>query len=168
MRVSGAGANLSLTKNADGADYKGTIKGFNAGVIGDWHPFESGFRLSGGVRYVNADFGGSTTGSNVMIGDHTYTSAQYGTLSLHAKNGNSVAPYLGLGWDSAHFSTSNWSLSVDFGAMYTGDPRIALATTGSAAGLAADLALEEQKVKDSVGKYGRFFPVVQVAGKYHF
>jgi hypothetical protein len=168
VRLTAGGANYSFTKNAEGADYRGKISGFNAGLIGDWHPFENGFRLSGGARYVNAEFLGSTTGANLSIGGHTYTPAQYGTLSLSLKNGNSVAPYLGLGWDSAHYATSSWAFAVDFGAMYLGDPRVSLTATGTAAGLAADLVQQEQKLKDSVGKYGRFYPVAQLAAKYRF
>jgi hypothetical protein len=168
VRLNAGGASLHTTKTQDGTSYSGNVRGFNAGVTGDWHPFDNGFRLSGGVRAVGADFAATASGSSVTLNSHTYTAAQYGTLSLSAKNGNTVAPYLGLGWDSAHYSSSNWTVSFDLGAMYTGNPKIGLSATGTAPGLAADLAAEQQKLSDSFAKYGRFYPVVQLGLAYRF
>ncbi len=37
-----------------------------------------------------------------------------------------------------------------------------------AASLAADVTAEQQKISDSFGKYGRFYPVVQLGTKYRF
>jgi hypothetical protein len=168
VRLNAGGASLHTTKMQDGISFSGNVRGFNAGVTGDWHPFENGFRLSGGVRAVGADFAATAAGASVTLNSHTYTPAQYGTLSLSAKNGNTIAPYLGLGWDSAHYSSSNWTVSLDLGAMYTGNPRIGLSATGNAPGLAADLAAEQQKLSDSFAKYGRFYPVAQLGLAYRF
>jgi hypothetical protein len=158
VRLNAGGASLHTTKMQDSTNYSGNVRGFNAGVTGDWHPFDNGFRLSGGVRAVGANFAATASGASVTLNSHTYTAAQYGTLSLSAKNGNTIAPYLGLGWDSAHYSSSNWTVSFDLGAMYTGNPRIGLSATGNAPGLAADLAAEQQKLSDSFAKYGASQP----------
>jgi hypothetical protein len=168
VRLNGTWADLSYKKAGDGAEYSGRLKALSAGLTGDWHPFANGFRLSGGARYLNGEFQGKVSMGDVTIGNHTYTQAQYGALNLSIKNGNQIAPYIGLGYDSAHFNPGNWFFAFDIGAMYAGNAKVGLGVTGSAPGLAADLEIERQKLQDDFGKYGRFIPVVQLAAKYRF
>lgn len=168
IRLNGGGASLGHELDEDGSKFDGKVKGYNAGLIADWHPFENGFRLSGGVRYVNAEFTGSISGADVTINGNSYSPAEYGVYSISARNGNALGPYLGLGWDSAHFSRNNFSMSIDIGAIYMGDPDISLSTTGTVPGLSADLAAQQAKYSDDIAGYGRFYPVIQIGGKIKF
>ena len=104
----------------------------SAGATLDWHPFSNGFRLSAGGRYHNFDLAGSTNAmASYTIGDHTYTGAQIGKLNATVKSANPIAPYLGLGYDSAHFSASHWALALDVGVIYGGTPSSTITATNA-------------------------------------
>jgi len=162
-------------------DFTGSSTTFNlranivsAGASLDWHPFAGSFRLSAGGRYHNIDFTGTAAAAkSYTIGSNTYTAAQIGTLNASVKSASTVAPYLGLGWDSTHFSAGHWALGIDLGAVYLGavymgKPDATITTTSTVAGLSSDIAKEQQKLQDSVGKYGQFWPIATLALKYRF
>lgn len=169
-RVNGSWLGLDLNRTVDGNDYNVKARAYGVGLIGDWHPFANGFRLSAGVRYHVADFKGTVGSGDIDLNGTTYTEAEYGRLQGRLQNGNRVAPYIGLGWDSTHFKDGNWSFSSEIGALYVGDPKITLTTTAGTgnAALQADLAAEATSIKSEYGKFGRFWPVVQFAAKYRF
>jgi hypothetical protein len=168
IRLNGSWMDLKYNKDLDDAAYSGSVKAISAGLIGDWHPFANGFRLSGGARILNGEFSASASGSSVSIGGRTYTAAEYGTLNLSAKNANAIAPYIGIGFDNAHFTPGNWFFALDVGALFTGTAKIGLSATGNVPGLAADIEAERQKLVDEFGKFTRFVPVIQLAAKYRF
>ena len=170
---------VRLNGNWAGADYKpkltdaevaGSIKIAGAGLIGDWHPFENGFRMSGGVRWHQAKFSGDVSGQDVTLNGVTYTSAQYGKLHGETEPGSSIAPYLGIGWDSTHFSDGHFAMGLDIGAMYLGQPTATLTASRAALvpGLQANADAEAKKLRDDYGKFGQFWPVIALTAKYRF
>lgn len=169
-RLNGSWLGIDLDRDVDGNNYKIKARAYGAGLIGDWHPFANGFRLSAGVRYHVADFKGSIGAGDIELDGTTYTQAQYGRLTARLENGNRVAPYLGIGFDSSHFKTGNWSFSSEIGVLYVGDPRVTLSATnaGAVPGLQTDLDAEAASIKSEYGKFGRFWPVIQFAAKYRF
>lgn len=168
VRLNGNYADLSYDTSVDANDFEGSAKLMGAGIIGDWHPFAGSFRLSGGVRYHQAEFEGSVSGTDITVNGNTYTASEYGVLTASVENGNKVAPYLGFGWDSAHVGGSGFSLSLDLGVLYVGDPDATLRSTIGSPALQADLDAEVSKIKDDYGKFGQFWPVVSIAAKYTF
>lgn len=144
----------------------------SAGATIDWHPFAGAFRLSAGGRYHNSDFSGqgsSITGAFTING-HPYAMATTGPIYADVTSSRTVAPYLGLGFDSTHFSDSRWALALDLGAVYVGKPssRITAQNESVVPGLRADLDVEQKKLDDSLGKYGQFWPVATLTLKYRF
>ena len=109
---------------------------------------------------------GSTSVGNVTIGDHTHSSSTIGKLTASIE-GNTIVPYVGLGYDSAHFSASPFSLSLDFGALYLGKPKTNRSTEKSVADLDGDLRKEEASIDKKVSAFC-FYPVVQLAAKCRF
>lgn len=170
FRLNGSWGELDHDATVDNNRFSGTLRMWGVGAIGDWHPFANGFRLSGGARYGLGEATGSITGSDVTINGTTYTAAEYGTLRATVESGNRVAPYLGFGWDSTHFSSSNFFLSLDVGALYVGDPSARLTATNAALvpGLQADLDEEVKQIKKDYGKFGQFWPVIALTAKYRF
>jgi hypothetical protein len=171
LRASGSWFTLDHDFTVDGKVYKLKMDLVSAGGTVDWHPFTNGFRLSAGARYHNVDFNGTGdfTG-NFTIGNNLYTIAQTGTIAVSMKSANSVSPYLGLGYDSTHFSDSRWALAFDLGVIYGGKPKSHIEAANALADplLAADLLLEQKKLDDSAGKYGQFWPVATLALKFRF
>lgn len=168
IRVNGNWADVGYDRTISGNAFSGSAKVVGAGLIADWHAFDNGFRLSLGGRYIDASFTGSISGRDITVNNQIYTAAQYGGLVAKVENGNKIAPYVGIGWDSSHFSSSGFSLGFEVGALYVGDPKATLTTTRSVAGLQVDLDAEVAKVKADYGKFGQIWPVVGLTAKYRF
>lgn len=170
VRANGNWASASYKPKLTDAEVDGSLRIAGAGLIGDWHPFENGFRLSGGARWHQAKFSGDASGQDVKLNGVTYTTAQYGKLHGEIEPGSSVAPYIGIGWDSSHFSDSRFNIGLDIGAMYLGTPSATLTASkaGSVPGLQANANAEAKKLSDDFGKFGEFWPVVALTAKYRF
>ena len=82
--------------------YSGKLKLQSLEALADWHPWQGGFRLTGGLIYNNNKFDmtAQPTGGNISIGGQTYTAAQAGTVTATV-DFRKMAPYFGIGWGSA-------------------------------------------------------------------
>ena len=171
--ISGYNLNVDQTifsfSDSEVDDFNFDVRGFFAGAMLDWHPFGSDLRLTGGFRYVKIDFD-SLDSNGGQLGANSYTSAQVGEIHRTVSNSNPLAPYLGIGYDVAHFNreSTTFTFAFDFGALYAGDPDVSVRTTSSAAGLDADLAQETEALRSDLEKYYRFYPVFMVSGKIAF
>ena len=171
LRAGGGWFALDHDFTVDNKVYKFNADLISVGATIDWHPFANGFRLSGGGRYHNVDLAGTGNFTGTFeIGNNLYTLAQTGAITAGVQSSNSVAPYIGLGYDTTHFSDSRWAIALDLGVIYAGKPTssITAANAGANAALAADLLIEQKKLDDSVGKYGQFWPVATLALKFRF
>jgi hypothetical protein len=169
-RLNAGGFALDKSQVESGNTYAVDARLLGAGALADWHPFANGFRLTAGVRYHDLSVKGSISAGNVDINGVTYTAAQYGALTLDYSNGNKVAPYIGLGWDSAHYLQGNLSIGFEIGALYSGDPKLQLSATnaGAVAGLQTNIDAEAADLRKAVDKYGGFWPVIALTMKYRF
>jgi hypothetical protein len=160
---------LNVDENIDSNAYKFDFGALFAGGTLDFHPFQSGWRISGGVKYVDLQFDAGFTGG-MEIGDNDYTVDEIGTVTVKARNSNQVAPYVGFGYDASHFSGDGYGLrfGIDVGALYVGDPDIAIATTKTVSGLETDIAKETAALEDKIGQYFNFYPVAMVSGRMTF
>jgi hypothetical protein len=161
-----------FTSTADN-NYDFSVSGLFVGGLVDWHPFRSGWRVSAGVRYVDLEFKSDDTNSSLVgksIGQHNYTFAQVGGIHTTVKNKNMAAPYIGIGYDAAHFSRDGvgFSLGFDAGALYAGDPDVKITTDKTVAGLGSDIDLEQGQVKSDIKKWYNFYPVLMLSGKLSF
>jgi hypothetical protein len=128
----------------------------SAGAMLDLHPFDSGFRVSGGLRYFEYEIRGITSSSGS-------TSSQ---LRVEATNSNKAAPYAGLGFDTSHFSGGAYNLKIglDFGVVYSGRP---VASVVSLNNPGEDVQAEVDKI---IGEYRflDFYPVASVSARLTF
>ena len=58
----------------------------------------------------------------VTLNGTTYNLAATGAITTGVKSANTIAPYLGLGYDSTHYSDLRWALALDLGVIYGGKP----------------------------------------------
>jgi len=167
----------SRSQTISDVSYKADLKYFTIGALADAHPFANGFRLTGGLYYVDLSLKakGKLEGSkSYTIGDHKYTGQDLGTWkgSLEWKT---MAPYIGLGYGSGAGTDSGFNFSFDLGALYIGKSRVSLDPSSSAYEAAAqhgydlheDVQKEEDDVKRTVNKY-RFYPVLSFGASYRF
>lgn len=157
-------------------DFKASLRTIDA--LLDWHPMQSGFRLTGGVVYNNNVVDGIGVPSRITtfsFENGSYSTSQIGRL-IGQIDFDSVAPYLGIGWSMAG-TGRGWSASSDLGVMYQGSPKTKLAfggcsLPGTGCALVANaltplLAAEAKRVDDELRTY-RFFPVLRVGLSYRF
>lgn len=102
------------------------------------------------------------------INDHTYTSAQVGTLSAEGKFPG-VSPYLGLGFGTPARKGGRVKFLFDIGASI-GKPKLTLTATGAQSNptLQADLDAQRDKTQADVDKYAKLYPVLALGLAFHF
>jgi hypothetical protein len=141
--------------------YKGDIQLESVPILLDLHPFNGGFRVTGGVYYNNNDMDLSGTVDASTIG---LSGTGIGTATVNANIGWSeeFAPYLGIGWGNAADADATLPVgfSLDIGAFYQGSPDVFLTeSTGTVP--ASDLAAEAAQIEEDLSEF-KFFPVITV------
>lgn len=165
LRLNVNGLKVSKSKSIEGIDYDLDLKLLTAGLLADYHPWESSFRLTAGAYYNKNKITGHaepTQSKSITIGDKTYTYSD--KISVDAKiDFKKFAPYIGFGWSSTE--VNGWHFTADIGAMYHGTPKVSLKsyTTNNAikAQLETETKKEEQELYNKVKKY-KWYPVVSI------
>lgn len=158
-------ADFDVSYELDDIDYDLGV-GMNSGVVGvDVHPAANGFRLSGGA-YIG-DRGLTllaTPATSVQIGDQVFTPQEIGVLTGDS-DWNTVAPFLGLGFNNGAYALKRVGFQAMIGAMYMGEPNVALASTGGVLSndptFQSELAEEEQRLTDDLDDV-QFYPVLNL------
>jgi len=173
--------NLRLGYNTLGFDYTvddtdvrydGEVEINSFSAMLDWHVVGGSFRVSLGAvgSGPEIDIVGTPSSTNTYtIGNTTYTAAQIGSVRGKVELGNSVAPYIGLGFGNVAGS-NRVSFLFDVGLIYGGTPDVSLtATCGTALSTTAcntlqtqlqnDVRVERQELEDDVSAI-KWFPVI--------
>lgn len=168
VRIGANGFTYSFNKTFDSTPYSVDAHLASGGGLIDYYPFESGFRLTAGVKINgNGASATSTPTSNITISGTTLTPAQVGTLNAHVGY-NTVAPYLGLGY--AGRVSPAFELSIDAGVMYQGTADVSLTASSPLASTPTvqnALAQERNDIQHDANSL-EFFPVLTLAATYHF
>jgi hypothetical protein len=150
--------------------YDGEIKLRNASALFDWHVFNGGFRLSFGAvgASTEIDIVGTPTGGTYEIGDEEFSAAEVGSLVGKVEMGNSVAPYVGIGWGNTVDKEDRVTFLFDIGAVYTGSPEVNLTARCGAAvpaprcnELQQEVDREEAEIADDASIY-EWYPVISL------
>lgn len=111
--------------------YNGELKLFTIGALVDWHPFDSGFRVSGGLYISQNEI--EVTAKTNAVGTYTIGNEEWriGTAEVlgEAEFAN-VAPYVGLGWGRG-VGKGRWSFLIDAGVLSQGSPDTNLDVKGN-------------------------------------
>lgn len=152
----------------DGIAYTGRYKLQRAALFGDWFPFESSFRVTGGLssNHYKVTLDASGAGGTLTIGDRTYTTTAADGLNVEIKY-PSVTPYLGIGW--GHQMGSGWRMAADIGALI-GKAKVTATARGALANQAdiqSNLDKELAELRDGVGQV-RVIPQLTFSVGYSF
>jgi hypothetical protein len=159
--------NFSRTVDQTDVSYDGKVKMSNGSVMLDWSPLGP-FRITAGLIGGNngVDLTGQPTGGTFTINGQVYPASAIGSLSGKIKAGNSVAPYLGIGYGNVAGAGVNFYF--DLGVAFTGSPTATLAATCGAAvptlacnQLQSDVAAEAARLQDDIRGY-KYYPVANI------
>lgn len=161
--------NYSTT--ASDVAYNFKLKLLTVGALADWHPGESGFRVTGGIYFNNNRISGvaQLVGTDTyQIGPISYTGAELGVLTAGI-DFNTLSPYIGIGWGNPVRQDSRWTFAFDLGLLYQGSPKVNLTATNPSniPGLDADLATEEDNVSQALRSF-KYYPVISLGISYNF
>ena len=160
-----------VDETLDDVDYSGDLNYDAAALFVDYHPFASGFFVSGGFYFSGPELDLTATPSGpTEIGGVTYTPAQIGMLDVDADIGD-TAPFIGIGWSNAQRTDSGLYFSALAGAAFYGDASANLEAIG---GLLAndptflsDIAAEEANLEEDLDDF-KTYPVIQIGLGYRF
>lgn len=132
-------------------------------VAVDFHPRKNPLRVTFGL--LSNDNGleaSSRPTTDITVGGNTYTPAEVGTLRAKVGFAN-IAPFAGFGWDWSR-GKRRFGMSLDFGVLSQGSPRVTLAADGTLLGdlsFDADLAAEKAELAGALDGLD-FFPFATV------
>ena len=174
---------LDYEETESGNEFKGDLDLQSIGLVTDWHPFASGFRVTGGMFLNDNEVSGVARGEDLDIGDRSYD-GQFEMLLDFER----IAPYFGAGWTSGPIGDPGFSFSVDAGLLYQRSPRVSgsgtvgdcifnISTGGDATvrGCTGSIAMElgtdlESEHADLSGDLDDFdwYPVLSIGLSYRF
>ncbi len=165
--------NKVTASNGQSTTYNGNLDMQSFQALADWHPWQSSFRVSGGLVYNNNKFNGTAqpTGGIIYLGGSCYGSGPgckitVGSASVDATvDFNKIAPYLGIGWGRTPKNTG-LSFTSDIGILYAGTPNTNVTAVGFNAN-AADIANANASLKDSLNNF-KLYPVISLGIGYSF
>ncbi len=133
--------------------------------IADWHPYASGFRLSGGLAYGTQRYVGMTRPGGVNMNATDYPTAQMDPLDARGSFAK-ASPYLGVGWGLVPRPGSRLYFSADLGLMYQRPSTSLTGMCGSAlpASVCAQLHgdIREEPEFREAADHMRLYPVISV------
>ena len=113
--------NYDRKETVSGKRYKGKLELANFGLLLDWHPFDNGFRVSGGAILNRNELSARATSDALKIGDNNIA---YGSGEVDADvDFRNFAPYLGVGYDGGR-GKKGFSFFAEAGAMFQGKARL--------------------------------------------
>ncbi|MHC4433410.1 MAG: hypothetical protein ACYTBS_16345 [Planctomycetota bacterium] len=160
-RVGFNAADFDFDGDISDIDYDFGLDFHSFSALVDWFVFDGPFRITGGLISMDHQVdlkAGGLSGELEGIGNGTYDWATVGTLSGEVEV-DCIAPYVGIGWGNIMDKSKRWGFYSDAGIAFTRSPDVALSATGTAPGLAADLARESKDIEDDLEPF-RFYPVL--------
>ena len=161
--------------NASSVNYDFKLKLRTFSILGDWYPFDGGFRTSAGLVYNDnqANLTGKPSGGTYDINGTTYNATDIGSLK-GTMVFNNIAPYLGIGWGNPVAKDKGWGVTTDIGVLFQGSPKTDLvATCGATAPpltctqLQSDTAAENDRLKNNLSNF-KFWPVMSIGISYQW
>ena len=173
------GLGISRDISLSDVDYKANLNLFNVSTLADYHPWKNGgFRLTGGLVFQDNNIEGTgkaKNGGKINIKGVDYdTTTQLTSVKAKVSLGNSVAPYLGIGWGNAVKPGKHWGFSTSLGVMFAGSPKVVL-TPEFGPGATPDLKEKinnnieaERKKQESDLNWLNIYPVFSLGVSYQF
>lgn len=173
FKVRGTFNYFQFNKKINGSDFNidGKLKLLTVGLLGDFHLFENGFRLTGGLVYNGNHVKVKSEASRTFtIHGRTYTPQDIGQVD-GSLDFRSIAPYIGIGYDSGHTQKAGFSFTADAGVLFQGKVR---GKINSMTGLLANNSQAISDVKDEIVDEAnkktliKVYPVISLGVSYRF
>ncbi|MFM6755907.1 MAG: hypothetical protein ACKPJ4_02915 [Dolichospermum sp.] len=173
------GLGISRDIDLSDVDYKADLNLFNISTLADYHPWKNGgFRLTGGLVFQDNNIEGTgkpKNGGTININGVDYNTTNVLTsVKTKVSFGNSVAPYIGIGWGNAVKPGKRWGFSTNLGVMFAGSPKVEitpgfgpLATPTLRQQINNDIEAERKKVEDDIN-WLNIYPVFSLGVSYQF
>jgi hypothetical protein len=145
----------------------GTQRSWSHRPVGAGSSARGSFHLTAGIitNPLTIDGVGKPTNGTMIINNVQYTQAQVGTLNATIKYASAL-PYLGLGWGTPASKDGGFGFLFDIGAAI-GKPTVAMSSTGSAPGLAANIAAQQATTQNDANKLP-VWPVISLGFVWRF
>jgi hypothetical protein len=173
FRINGNYFDYTHSSTLSNVGYHEDLRLETAGLLLNWYPWQNGFFFTGG-GYENTskiDVKARSTNGNYNFNGTTYSTVQAGTIAGKAKLGREIAPYVGLGFGNPVGSSASWTFYGELGALFTGAPKLTLASTGGTLSndptFRNNIEQERQKDQNSVS-WANVYPVVALGLAYKF
>ena len=148
--------------------YDGRLRLGAGYLLADWHPYASGFRLTGGLAYNDHRYVGAASpgGAAMSVSGLGYSSAQLGRLDGRMTF-SKASPYLGVGWGLRPRTGSSLYFSADLGVMSQRPSTTLVGHCGAAlppsvcSQLQGDVRAEETEFREGADDL-RLYPVISV------
>jgi hypothetical protein len=154
-------------------DYNGDLNLQSLQALADWHPWQSSFRVTGGLVYNNNKFSMTATpapGNYIYLNGNKYNISNLGGSASAAVDFRKISPYLGFGWGRT-LKKTGLSFTSDIGILFQGTPRSSLTTNGltlvGGGSLALDTAQADAQLRDSLKNFN-MYPVISLGIGYAF
>ena len=125
-------------ESSAGNQYSVDLQLFSLGVLGDWHPFESGFRITAGGLLNGNTFTYASSEESLELGGGGYRGNMQAELGFDA-----LAPYLGIGWTSGRADGRGLSFFADAGVIFQGSPSVSASGQVEEGGSSCSFGLSE-------------------------
>lgn len=150
-------------------------------IMADYYPWKTSFKLTGGILVNGIELDGKISpnnGVNFEFGGNTYTTADISTANTTVDFDRALAPYLGLGWDTA-FYKKGWGFAFNAGVIFAGSATVDYSVDYTAAAQAApgfatlksdverDLAIEKASLEDDLDSL-KYMPYISLGFNYKF
>ena len=172
LRVNGNLLDVETEEEYSDDDYEIDLDVASLGVLLDWYPTPSQFRISVGVYHVSDDdISIESRQNSYEFGGAVYSAAEVGVLQGSAQLDRSVAPYIGVGYGNHVGKSRRWQWFLDAGVLFTGSPDVSMRSVGGTLSnepqLIAQVELERREVQEDVDDYN-VYPVVAFGVAYRF
>lgn len=168
LRAGGNAYDYEETGSQAGINYDATLQLSTYYLTANFLFPASPFRISlGGFSNSNEVLMISADNSTFNIGGTSYSAAEVGTLNS-TTTFDSTSPYLGAGFDFTLFGQVG--MSLDFGVLWQGDPKVSLTADGLLADdptFIAQLEQERLELEDDVDAL-KAYPVVSLGFNFSF
>ncbi|WP_028580807.1 hypothetical protein [Desulfogranum japonicum] len=180
------GVNLlkfSFDSTISNIDYEMEPEFKNASLLLDWYPFGGAFRLTGGLflNDNNIDLTGTPRSDSeywdaIPAGYEAYRSYA-DSIRVHGSvDFNTLAPYVGMGWNSNTEKKEGWGLAFEIGVLFQGSPSVSSLTVtadepfdvlANHPEVQQFLKEEQQAIEDDLENF-QYYPVASLTLSYTF
>ena len=157
------GGSVLYDWDESGTRYDGKSPFGTGFLLADWHPYATGFRLSGGLAYSDQRFAGAARLGAINGSGTPYSSARVGSLDGRLTFSR-ASPYLGVGWGLTPRTGSRLYFTADLGVMYQRPSVMLMSNCGPtmpASLCAQDIRAVEAELRDAEDHL-RLYPVISV------